>query len=61
MLRRRKAARLAPIQPRVACSKKASGMAGIDAGRMTGRERSSRGRQVAEVRRLLGEVVLTLD
>ena len=29
--------------------------------KVTGRERSSRGRQVAEVRRLLGEAVLALD
>jgi len=29
--------------------------------KVTGRERSSRDRQVAEVRRLLGEVVLALD
>jgi hypothetical protein len=29
--------------------------------RVTGREQSSRGRQVAEVRRLLGEVVTALD
>ena len=29
--------------------------------KVTGREQSSRGRQIAEVRRLIGEVVLALD